>query len=228
VKVMPLSGIESYPPTMQEFIAHWTTVNAAQPQPLVLIDGTTAATLATMRDEVMDKISAANQAVEAHNTARATYQAQRARVYSFMDMFRRASAYRLAGKPYASRVPVLPRVVKDDADMFKAGDEILYVWGQANADGPTGTEPLLLQDGTTLADFNLNSSQLRHLQGLQANAEGAADTARAKRDELLPQVKTLLLDYRKAILSLFARDSVAVQTLPAVTSAKTQKVAVNP
>jgi hypothetical protein len=226
---MPLTSIESYPPTMQEFIAHWTRVNASQPQPLVLIDGATLATLTTMRDEVMENITAVTQAVEAQSTARAAYQAQRARVHGFMDMFRRAAAYRLAGKPYASRVPRLPSNSKDDADMFKAGDEILYVWGEANAEASGGTlTPLLLQDGTTLADFNLNLEHLRNLQAGCINAAGDADTARARRDALLPQVRTLLLDYRKASLSLFARESPTVQTLPAVTPAKTQKVAVNP
>jgi hypothetical protein len=209
---------------MQEFIAHWTTVDAAPSQPLVLIDGATLATLTTMRDEVIERITEANQAVEAQSTARAAYQAQRARVYGFMDMFRRAAAYRLAGKSYASRVPALPRPGKDDADMFKAGDEILYVWGEANAEGGIVGTPLLLQDGTTLADFNLNLEHLRNLQAGQTNAEGAADTARARRDALLSQVRTLLLNYRKAILALFARDSTTVQTLPAVTPAKTKPV----
>jgi hypothetical protein len=222
---MPLTTIESYPPTMQEFIAHWTTVNAGQPQPLILTSGTTLDNLSVLRELVIEKITAANQAVEAQGTARATYQALRATVYRHMEMFRRAAAYRLAGKTYASRVPRLPANSKDDADLFKAGDEILYVWGQANADASGGTPtPLLLQDNTTLVVFTTNLNQLRNLQAAQTNAEGAADTARATRDELLPQVKAILLDYRKAILALFARDSPTVQTLPAVSPAKTQKV----
>ena len=222
---MPLSTIDSYPTTMQEFIAHWTTVNAGQSQPLVLTGDATVGTLTLKRNSLMIQITAANQAVEAQSTARAAYQDLRNTVYTRMDLFRRAAAYRLAGKVYASRVPTLPRNSKDDADLFKAGDDILYVWGQANNDATAGTPtPLLLQDGTSLATFTLNLSQLRSLQAAQTNAENAAGTARAVRDQQLPIIKALLLDYRKAILALFAKNSPTVQTLPAVTPTKTQKV----
>lgn len=221
---MPLSTIESYPPTMQEFIAHWTTVNAGQSTPLVLTDDTTVEILTSKRGSLIALITAANQSVEAQNTARAEYQALRAIVYEQMDMFRRAAAYLLAGKPFASRVPTLPKTSKADADLFKAGDDVVYVWGQANIDGGGANPPLVLQNGANLAGFTNKLAQLRTLQAAQTTAENAANTARAEREAQLPIIKAILLDYRKAILALFPKNSVTVQTLPAVTPAKTQKV----
>ena len=56
---MPLSGIGSYPPTMQEFINHWTQVNASLgATPLLLRGAYALANFSTDRTNIVNAINA--------------------------------------------------------------------------------------------------------------------------------------------------------------------------
>lgn len=213
---MAITGFETYVPTITDFITHYTATNLARTAPLVLRGGSTVATMDALRDQVATEITEANQKSDAEATASQNYKDARALIYAQMGEFRRLAAYLLVGKEYMGKLLPLPKITRDDGELFRVADSIGYVWGLANADTsvPSGSRPLILTSGVALVGFEAGVGDLRGAQSGISTASNVAATAREVRDRTCADVRRVLKEYRAAILALYPPDSVEVKTLP--------------
>ena len=219
---MPLTGIDSFPPTMSAFEAHWAQVNTALGGGgLVLTDGFTLANLTSGRTALMglmsDKEAATNTrqiGADARNMAKTTC-AQR------LAEFIAKTKWAVSRGPYKSSIPKKPPFKSDESDFLRPMNDMLTLWAAINADStiPGFTPPLLLLGGYTLAnattDVNAATTAFSNHKHAVANEKIAID----KRDAPTASIRAHLVEYRKAVLATFGKGHYLVTSLPSITPA---------
>ena len=216
---MALSGYASYPPTMQEFLAHWDQVNAAlAPSPLVLPGGYGRAALQADYTALTTAITTAENEALVKDAAAATRDTQRVAAREKLLQFRNAVDYLLAGTSFARTLPTLPPERANPAATLKPFQEAIGLWTRINVSPVTAdfTPPLTLQGGTTLAQFTTDVTALQDAFNAVTSTEQTAGLARDNRDALLTPIREHLVSYRKAVIATFPKNSPLVQRLPAI------------
>lgn len=204
---MPITTIGSYPPTMQEFINHWTQVNASLgAAPLTLRGGYTLANFTAERNAIIISL---NAVIAADNTAQTTASAlaiQRAAITPRAIQFRKWVQGYLVGTVYPAALPVAPRPDAVESKFLDPLQDIFNLWTTINADASlTGVPlPLTLTGGYVVATF---TTELTTLRTAFLNAKNAAEQAtfvRKQRDLLLPPAEQRIKQYRTIIQARFA------------------------
>jgi hypothetical protein len=215
---MPISGIGSYAPTMQEFINHWTNVNASLgATPLTLRGGYTLANFTTDRTNILNAI---NTVINADNTAQTTAAAvisARAAMLDRAVQFRKWVQSYLPSTGYAAALPTAPPIKAAESKFLDPLQDILNLWGNINGDAAlTGVPlPLTLTGGYALANFTTDLNSIRGAFVTAKNASEQASFVRKQRDLLLPPAEQRMKQYRGVIEARFA-GSAFEASLPAL------------
>jgi hypothetical protein len=215
---MAVSSIASYLPTMQEFIDHWTAVNAAiNPTVLTLKGGFTLATFTTDRTAIQTAITGVETVDNARQIASADRDLKKANAREKIAQYRATVLGVLRGTPYANTLPKLPPFKSNQGVFLKAMDDMANGWSRINTDTIPGfTGPLLLAGGYALAAYNTDLTAMRAAFVASTNAEDNSRQQRSVRNALLAPAKARMVQYRQAVKGILPSTSPLLATIPAV------------
>ena len=218
---MPLTSIGSYPPAMQEFITHWTAVNATLgATPLVLRGGYAVATLTADRTALVASITGVTAADNTAQTAAGNLYAAKLAIRPRLPQFRKIASALLGGTGYLKAFPNSLNVTAVESRFIDPLEDMKSVWTNINADTTVAgfTPPLLLAGGYTLAQFTTELAALRTAFLTAKTAAENAKITRKNRDTLLRPIEQRLKQYREMILGRFDGTGF-VASLPALSPA---------
>jgi hypothetical protein len=216
---MPISSIASYLPTMQEFITHWTAVNAdlGLGNSLVLTGGYAVANLTNDRATLETKIIAVEPAVNTLQAAANLRDNQKGPMRERVRQFRAFVPSFLKGSQYVRAVPLLPRFLSNPGDFMRSLDDMSSLWTTINAAPPVGfTPPLKLQGNYLVAAFNTDVTTMRADFAAWDAAFQTVAIVRGQRDMLLPPIQPRLSQYRQAVIATYPPGHALVQSLPLI------------
>ncbi len=217
---MPFSGPSSYLSTIDEFIGHWTDVDAALPvlTPLVLTGGYALANLQADRDALavrITELTTSINVVEGHRTDR---DLQRPPMKARMRQLGNYVRGLLSASVYTGQIP---RLIPDRANSGRwivAMDDHEHLWTTIEAAPPAGfVPPLLLNGPYAVAAFTADVLALKGVFTSLTQAEQDEDRERDERDELYLAIRARLVQYRRAVPGLFPKDHPLVTSLPGLT-----------
>lgn len=216
---MAISSIGSYPPTLEQFIAHWTEVNAAiSPSAFTLTGGYGLADFTADRDALVATFTPIIAADNVRQGAAADRDSRKAALRPRMFQFRGAVIGMLAGSKYVNMQPVMPIPRAAESKFLRPFDDMADVWNSINTDTIPGfTGPLLLAGGYALADFNADLAALRAAYIAATDAENGSRSARATRNVLLKPLRARMVQYRQAVKAALPMGSPLLLTIPALT-----------
>lgn len=220
---MPLSSIESYLSTAQEFITHWTAVNADLGSALVLPGVYGVGTLTTDRTALQTKITAVATADNAVQLASGLRDIKKDPLRERVRQFRTAVQSYFKGLEYVNALPTVPRFTSGEGDFMRELDDMSNLWARINAilPIPVGLPvPLTLVGGYTLVTFNAEVAAMRAAFGSWNDTVQGALIAREQRNALMPPMRARLAQYRLAVQSKYASGAPLLESLPAVSPPK--------
>ena len=227
---MPLTGINSYPPTVELFQEHWERVNASQPStPIVLADGTTLADFTAMQSAMTLAFAAVAPAAQQERTAAGDLAFKRQKIQPRYVQWNQAIRFYLGKtrlKDATFRVPT----ATDGLLAFQTpGENILKRWQEINTstDLAPFQPPLKLPDfsdvvpaggpGYDDGHFGHELSAVVTAFSTDTKAAGDATQVRSNRNALLPPLREAMKNYREACLLLLPKNSPFLPTLPRLT-----------
>jgi len=216
---MPFSGPSSYLPTIDDFIAHWTDVDAAlAPGNLTLAGGYDLAALESDRDDLSDEITQLVAAINEQESARTSRDNSKT---ALRERMRQLGAYIngvLAGSHYVGRVPDLIPFGANEGRWIVVMRDHVDIWTDINASPPAGfTPPLVLNGPYTLANFVTDTTALETTFQALSNADNDVNRERDERDAIYLRVREQLVRYRAAVAGLFPANHPLVLSLPRLT-----------
>jgi hypothetical protein len=218
---MPITNLNSWLPTLQEFVNHWSQVNTelGLGGPLLLLNGYAQATLVTDRTTLDTRMTAVVAADNVAVAARGDFDVQNAALVVRLKQFRGACKAYLPGSKYDLAPPIVPSASSIAGKFLTAYDDMANLWSQINTTPPVGfTPPLLLAGGFTLANFNTALTALRTASTAYTNGTENASIARRNRDLLMETLMRTLKQYRGAAESRLPSSSPLLLTIPALTA----------
>jgi hypothetical protein len=226
---MPITGVGSWLPTIDEFIAHWTAVNAflapgelslTGPYDLTNLGGNP--NLTDDRIVVDDAIEAVQDELNLLSTARADRDIARVALNPRFVQFRAMVNGVLPGSRYLTSMPATPQINDSPGDWHDAIDDMSHLWAEINANVPPFpgfAPPLLLAGGYAVATFNTESNALKGFFTDVTTHAQDAEQARKHRDIVFAPVYERLKQYRDTVQGMFGSEDELYQTLPALTPA---------
>ncbi len=217
---MNLNTYGDYPALAQKFLEFWRLLNEARVEAggtaLVLPDGTDVEQLSAETADLNEAIGRVDAKEEARGLAAIERDNARNVAYDSLDSFRKRVASRLKRTMFEQNLPVLPNKKDGLKDFLKPFDAAAIRWQSINdATGvPNFTPPLLLSDGTTLAQFTARGAEVTAKSDAVSRLEEQTGILRASRDALLPVMKRHFEDIRAAVIDEYPQGSVWVRTLP--------------
>jgi len=216
---MPITTIGSYPPTMQDFISSWATVNASLGATPLLLRG--AYSLANFTADRAAIVTAINNVIAADNLAQtqsANLANQKLAIRIRAIQFRQWVSGYLPGSVYVPALPDTPSDTAAESRFLDPLQDMLDLWTKINADATlTGVPlPLTLANGYLLATFTTDLTNLRALYVSAKNASEQASFIRRQRDILLKPAVQRMKQYRDIIPARFDANSPFVLSLPAL------------
>ncbi|HEV7404149.1 MAG TPA: hypothetical protein VGO11_14510 [Chthoniobacteraceae bacterium] len=222
---MPITNNSSYRPTINEFIAHWSQVDAELPVPIVTYnEAKLAQSLAQFTDLSTTLDTQATEVIDALTTmalARGDIDLKKAQLLAWLIEFTGLMDAYWVGTAYMKARPRGPSITLGEEKFINPMRDAASLWTKLNgAPAPGGvTLPLALSDGTTQAQF---ATALAALQVVYAQERIAAQDlvlARAFREESKRSAYLTIKAYRLAVAARCAQFPVLVETLPALTPA---------
>lgn len=216
---MPFSGPSSYLSTIDEFLGHWTDVDAALAaggeNPLVLTGGYDQADLQTDRTDLaafMTDLEGFINVHEGHRTSRFNQQPLiKERKRQLGSVIRGT----FSDSVYVGQIPPL---VQDNASPGKwtiSCDDFAHLWTTFNAAPPAGfVPPLLLSGGYTLAMFNTDIAALKTTYTAYVTSSQDVDRALKDRDDLYLKIRDRLVNYRIAVEGRFPAGHPLILSIP--------------
>jgi hypothetical protein len=224
---MPITGVGSWLPTIDEFLAHWADVNAAlAPSELLLSDGYPregdGVGLVFDRDEVDAAIEAVQDQLNLLSNARGTRDLARVALNPRFVQFRNAINAYLHNSQYLQSIPATPQFETSPGDWRDAMDDMDHLWGVINTNTPAVpgfTPPLLLAGGYARATFTTDAAALNTAFVSVSTLDQDAQQSRSHRDAVFAPVYERLKQYRLAVQATFGPEHELIATLPALTPA---------
>lgn len=218
---MPITNVNSYLPTMDEFIAHWTEVNATFPRGstgLTLKGGYTLENFTADRTALQTAMSAIINAENTRQFAAGQRDALKGPLRARLSQFRSAVQSQLQGTAYQAMLPTLPAPNVVETRFLTPFDDVLNLWRRIDADTTTPgfTAPLTTGGGYTSTQFETDLAAMRTAFIDVTGAESTVRLAREQRDMLLEPIRQRLNQYRAAVRANFAANDPLVQSLPAM------------
>lgn len=220
-----------YPPKMQEFIAHWTQVNATLgAAPLLLRGGYNLANFTADRNALVNAIDAVIPAINTVQGNIVTRDTLKTALKSKIAQFRAAVNAFFPDSRYSRMIPTVPLYAAIESVFLAPFVDIANIWNLINTEvNPGFTPPLLLPGGYTKANLDTDIAALRAAYIALGNAQIGASAARASRDVLVPNANARMKQYRQAVVARLPIGSPLLNNIPAYTIATgPAAIAVNP
>lgn len=220
---MPITDIDSYVTTADDFITHWNDVNtdrvANSLTELQLPGAYSLASFTTDRDALQTAISSLEGHDNSVSIAASNRDTAKELLLERLRQFRSASDLYLKNTSYAGAVPTVPSISVAESKFLHPFDDVADLWARVDADsGIDGfTPPLQLRGSYTLAGFNADIQTVRDLYRAVRDAENDRDIARRQRDALLGPLKDRMLEYRTAIDLEYGEGHPFHDTVPSAT-----------
>jgi len=220
---MPISGNASYIPTTNEFLAHWSEVNAALPalQPLVLKTSLTRAGLVTLRDDLQSLMDDVQDRLNTVEIARGTLDDQKVAILARLNEFNGVMDASFSGTPIGKARPLAPSITESEEKFTQPLRDMKSLWVKVNAAAaPPGLAlPLLLDGGMTQAQFVTALNNLKTAYADVAEAEQNLKLTRLTRDAKQGVIYESLKLYRVAVPARLPNNSALIASLPDLTPA---------
>lgn len=217
---MPFSGPSSYLSTIDEFIGHWTDVDAALPPlaPLVLTGAYDLAALQADRDALAVRITELTQAINVVEGDRTDRDLQRPPIKARMRQLGNFINGFIPDSVYTGQIPRLIRDTANSGKWINAMDDHEHLWTSIEAAPPAGfVPPITLNGAYLIANFTADVVALKAVYTSLVQAEQDEDRERDERDELYVAIRARLVQYRRAVPGLFPKDHPLVTSLPKLT-----------
>lgn len=217
---MPFSGPSSYLSTIDEFIGHWTDVNAALGvNPLILLPG--PYTLASLTADRASLSTAITELVNAINTMEGHRTDRNNRKENIRERMRQFDAYVkgvMSASSYPDRIPALVQFASNPGKWIIAMRDREDVWTDINATPPPGfTPPLLLTGGYAVATYTTDRTDLETTFQNLTQTEQDVSREVQERDFLYLAIRDRLVAYRAAVPGRFPENHPLVLSLPRLT-----------
>ncbi len=210
-----ISGPSTYLATIDDFLAHWTSVNAdpAAGTGLATRDGKTRADLVAVRATLAAVTNGVEDRLNGKEIARALVEnGKRDLLARAQELCRRLRGVLPADSPFLASLPAMPLQSSAEEVFLKPMRDCANVWQRADDAGVKFT----LTGNFGVAAF---ATQLAGLIGRYTTLHTAASDlklSRETRNKLQNDVTTLLSGYRPAVEGLFPPDSPLVATVPVI------------
>jgi hypothetical protein len=220
---MAITGPASYPPTMSEFIGHWTQANGllgASPYVLTLPTDKSTLTLAqftTLRQSILDQQAVVQAELTAVQVIRSGITLQKAELVKWILLFNSRLDGSFQNTKYYPSRPLVPGVGDGEMVFNDALRPVLSLWKQINDDNtpPPGVVlPLVLGDGTTYGAFASAVSALQFSYNAEGQKEPYVTVARSARNLLQDRAYEAMKVYREGAADKFALHPQLLDTLP--------------
>ncbi len=214
---MPLTSNSSYHPVLLEFLNHWQTANSVLPVPLVLRQGSQAdgVVLAEELNLSLADVTAANVSLQ---IAAGEVLRLRAELRGLLEQWSGVVQVYWAGTPWARLVPNLPPVEAAIDKFLRHFRDALRLWGLIETEPPPPAAPVPIRIGpgevVGRVEFAAMVEALRQASLAWEEAGFQAEVARARRDALIQQTRTLLMDYTRALPARVGGDHALVAAMP--------------
>jgi hypothetical protein len=165
---------------MEEFVAHWTEVNAAlAPGALLLQGGFTLANFTTARTNIVTAIDAVTTADNSRQGDATDRDLAKAALRDRLTQFRAGVTSLLPRSRYAGQLPVQPPFRAIETTFLRPLVDMAGIWNEINTDTIPGfTPPLKLSGAYTLAMFNTDLTALRAAYLSSTVSENGSRSAR--------------------------------------------------
>jgi hypothetical protein len=213
---MPFSGPGTYLETMDEFIGHWTDVNAdLNPGAMTMPGGYTLANLNTDRDACETKMTDLEGVVNTLEMHRSDRDLQELPLIADMKQLANYVRGQFPNTKYIGTIPAMPSLNAGAGVWQKAMRDSGELWDAINVDPPEGfTPPLILPNTTTRAQFGTKSTAHNLTLENFHNTFPRVERAIFERDEIYNRVAAELGKYRAAVLSLYGEESPFFLSVP--------------
>ncbi len=216
---MPITDIGSYPPTMDEFSAHWDDVN-------IFLGGTPATDLKLKGAYTRAMFIADRNAIDLAITALVGLENVREIAATNRDTLKQALLVRInsfrgilralfPNSSYAGAAPLVPVISSAESKFLTPFDDMSNLWGKLNADTtiPGFTPPLVIA-GVTLAQFQTELAAMRAAFGAVTVAENDEAIGRQNRDALLDPARERMVQYRVLVEAVLGPTHPLTLSLP--------------
>jgi hypothetical protein len=218
---MPIAGVNTWLPTIDEFVTHWTAVNAfLAPGAFTLSGGYALTSLQTDRTAVDTAISNVEGLNNLLNTARGDRDIRRAAMLPRLVQFNSAVRGQLPGSRYIKSLSKLPNLGSSPGVWRRAMDDVQNLWTTINANSPPVagfTPPLVLAGNYAILAFTADNTALDASFTAVEGAEQNDQQGRAQRDAVFAPVYERLRQYRLAILAALPTGNPLLETVPRLT-----------
>jgi hypothetical protein len=219
---MPITGPSSYLPTIDLFLSHWESANAALGA-VVLENGADRASLLGLQAD----LEVARDAVTDASVDLALVRASLTQALTVLQArcveFNARVRGDLAGTIFPAALPEAFSVGQGEAIVRDNLRKVSRLWLKVNAlgvDAPTSvTLPFALGGGYALADLDAARDVLRDAYRAVSDAEVDLALARGNRNATQVEIYAILKSYRQKITGYAASQPALFATLPALTPA---------
>lgn len=217
---MPITSIDSYPPTMTVFGLHWVQVNNALigggGTMLLLPGGFTLASFQALRDSIVTTLTSLEDLVNDYELGLADRDSLRENLRARVVNFRQTCQSQFPGSRYLRALPDTPQEAAAEGKILSVLDDVANLWGKINADtGIVGfTPPLVLRGNYSITGFTTDVADLRSGYNSLAAAERELKLAREDRDRLLADAYERMKQYRARVAAEFLETDPLFQSLP--------------
>jgi hypothetical protein len=216
---MPIGGPSTYLSTIDEFLAHWTLVDAALGSNLQLSGGYKRSNLVTDRATMVTKVTAATTAIDDALGAGGDRNTKRAAIKEKMRQFNQTVRGLIIQEKYHDMLPEIPVIGAAQGPWTSALDKMTNAWTHINTDSPapTGFTPPLVLSGTyNLAGYATDKTAMLAAFSAYTTAAENQESAITDRDATMEPIRQRLIQYRLAVQGAFPAGNSLIASLPAV------------
>lgn len=206
---MPITGPSSYVPTINEFLSHWASCNAALPPAAPLLvrlpetnTTVTRAQFLAQRDALIAQQDVVQSSLTNHDIARGAVQLHKAALLaSFSQFLARLDGYYRNTDFYAA-APYAPSIGDGQENFTRALVAGVKLWEKINAGpAPAGvTLPLVLvPGGMTVETFSGAVAALQAAYAVEQDKEQLLTIARARRNRIQDEAYAVMKAYRESL-----------------------------
>ncbi len=210
---MPISGPSSYLPTTDEFIAHWTAVNTALGNDLILRGNIVIDQLTDLMDELDNARTELTAKLNQREFARGNLNAQIPPLLTRLEQFNAQVRVTYDGGEYVNALPKVPGPTVGEARILGPLEDAANIWGEIN----DGVNDLLLIGDYTLAMFTSALAALQDVYTAYNSAASDERIARGARNRIQDEIYPILKLYRQTVPTKFAEGSEYIVSLPRLT-----------
>ena len=220
---MPITDNASYVPTMNEFIAHWTDVDAALGISLVVVREDNISidrvNFTNLRQALESNEQSVIDALNDAQIARGAIDQKKAHLLVWLNEFNGMLDSYWKPTPFHHARPRMPGPSDGQERFLDPMRDMKSLWTKLNAaDEPPGvTLPLALSDGTLVADLQAAITALQAMYATEKDAEQDAAINRARRKQTMAAAYATMKAYRVVVPSRCRQFPTLVETLPALT-----------